>query len=385
MNAYDVVVVGLGGMGSAAAAQLAKRRKRVLGLEQFALGHDLGASCGLTRIIRKAYFEGPQYIPLLLRAYDLWRELEGDTGMALLDLTGLLMAGDPEGVLIRGVLASAARYDLPIAELAPAVVARRFPQVSLRTGETVLFEADAGVVFPELAIAAHQTVAREHGADLRGNVCVSGWRRSAFGALVVEVDGRAAFEAEQIVLCAGPWLAPLARELQLPIVVERDVQVWFAPLTAAFARAIFPAFLLDRTGLRKPLYGFPDFGDGVKAALHGSGARTSADQLDREIHAQDIALVRAALNEFLPGAGGHYRFGKACMYAMTPDEHFLIDRHPQDRGVVFAGGFSGHGYKFCPVIGEVIADLVCDTPRHDIDFLSLRRFAGDEPILTHRC
>jgi glycine/D-amino acid oxidase-like deaminating enzyme len=156
------------------------------------------------------------------------------------------------------------------------------------------------------------------------------------------------------------------------------VQIWFTPETGAFERGRFPAFLLDRAGAVKPVYGFPDLGDGVKAALHGYGPETTARALDREIHGEDIAAVKSALDEWLPGAAGTYRAGKACMYAMTPDERFIVDRHPHDDGVILAGGFSGHGYKFCSAIGEVIADLICDRSRHEIGFLSLRRFAGSE-------
>lgn len=378
MSGYDVIVLGLGGMGSAAAAQLAKRRKRVLGLEQFELGHELGASAGRTRIIRKAYFEGLAYVPLLMRAYELWRELERETTTTLLDLVGSLMVGVPEGSMLAGVRLSMQRYGVMIDELSSEQVAARFPQARLRSNEVGLFEPEAGIVFPERGIAAHQQAARAHGAELRGGVRVVGWRRSSAGTVQVELAGGEAVEAEQLILCAGPWLAEITRELALPLTVQRNVQIWFSPATEDLSRGRFPVFFVDRPGLPKPLYGFPDLGDGVKAALHAFGAVTTPASLDREIHPADIAAVKFALDGWLPGAAGRFRSGKACMYTLTPDEHFIIDRHPQDDGVIIAGGFSGHGYKFCPVVGEIIADLVDGTTRHDVEFLSLRRFTKTE-------
>ncbi|HVS45449.1 MAG TPA: N-methyl-L-tryptophan oxidase [Verrucomicrobiae bacterium] len=373
MSGYDVVVLGLGGMGSAAAAHLAKRGKRVLGLEQFDLGHDLGASAGRSRIIRKAYFEDPAYVPLLARAYDLWRELENETNEVLLDLVGTLMIGAPgSSTMLDGVRRSAQQYGVAVSELSRSQVIERYPHARLLADEIGLFEPEAGIVFPERGIAAHQTVARAWGARLRGNVKVTSWERRSGGTIGVDLAGGEIVEAEQLVLCAGPWLAEI---VPVPLTVQRNVQVWFTPQGEGFARGQFPTFFVDRAGWPKPLYGFPDLGDGLKAALHGYGAVTTPAALDREIHAEDIAAVKSAMDAWLPGGAGEFRLGKACMYALTPDEHFIIDRHPQDDGVVIAGGFSGHGYKFCPVVGEIVADLVDGKARHDTEFLKLRRFA----------
>jgi sarcosine oxidase len=376
VNAYDAIVVGLGGMGSAAAAHLAQRGKRVLGLERFALGHELGSSCGRSRIIRKAYFESAEYVPLLLRAYALWRDLERDAGATLLDLTGLILAGAEDGTLIRGVRFAAERYGVPVEEFTAREAEHRFPPARLLPNEVALFEPDGGAVFPERAIAAHQAIATRNGADLRGGCAVAAWRRTASGTARVETAAGDVFESEHLVLTAGPWLAEIARDATVPIVVQRNVQIWFTPENDAYARGRFPAFLLDRDGLPAPVYGFPDFGEGLKAALHGYGETTTADRLDRAIHARDIAAVKDALDAWLPGAAGTFRSGTACMYSLTPDDHFIIDRLPGDGCTIVAGGFSGHGYKFCSVVGEIVADLACDTPRHDIAFLSLGRFAA---------
>ncbi len=361
-------------MGSAVAAHLAKRRKRVLGLEQFPLGHELGASSGHTRIIRKAYFEGVAYVPLLIRAYELWRQLERDTTTALLDLVGLLMVGKPHGELLRGVALSSERYGVDVHELSREELARRFPQTRVLPEEMALFEPDAGIVFPEKSVAAHLQMARARGAELRENTVVEHWERSSSGALHISLAGGDIVEADQLAICAGPWLAASTCDMQLPLRIQRNVQVWFEPVNAAFDHGKMPAFFVEREEFAKPLYGFPNLGEGVKAALHAFGADTDAAALDRDIHVADVTPVREALESFIPGAANGFRFGKACMYALTPDGDFIIDRHPKDDGVVIAGGFSGHGFKFCPVVGEIVADLLDGVPRPDVDFLSLSRF-----------
>jgi sarcosine oxidase len=370
---YDLAVLGLGGMGSAVAARGALAGRRVLGLERFGEAHEFGASSGRSRIIRKAYFESPAYVPLLQRAYELWRDLETRTGTRLLHLGGLLMIGPADGAVVRGARASAARYGVALDELQRVQVARRFPALRLRENEAVLFEREAGAVFPERTIAAHLEVARAAGAELRFGAEVLGYESRASGVALRLGDGSTVM-AGRLALCAGPWAAHVARELGLPIRVQRNVQLWFEPLTRALRADRFPAFFIERAEWPAPLYGFPDFGDGVKAAFHSFGPTTGADALDREIYPSDIDPVRDALDDCLTGAAGSFRFGKACMYALTPDEHFILDRHPADNRIVIAAGFSGHGYKFASVIGEIVTELAFEgTTRHPIGFLSLAR------------
>jgi sarcosine oxidase len=370
---FDLAVLGLGGMGSAVAARAALRGKRVVGLERFAEAHDLGASAGRSRIIRKAYFESPDYVPLLERAYELWRDLETRTGTTLLDLVGLLTAGRADSAGVSGARASASRYGIELEELEPADLARRYPGVRLRAGEGAVFEPGAGAVFPERAIAAHLAVARDAGADLRFESPVLGYDPRPDGIAVRFADGTT-IEAARLAICAGPWAAQVVRDLGAPIRVQRNVQLWFEPQTNAFASERFPAFFVERAEWPAPLYGFPNFGDGVKAAFHAFGDTTAADALDREVREADIEPVRRALEEWMPGAASRFRFGKACMYALTPDEHFILDRHPADARVVIAAGFSGHGYKFCSVIGEIVSDLAFDGgARLPIGFLAIDR------------
>jgi sarcosine oxidase len=372
---YDAVVLGLGGMGSATLAHLAARGKRVLGIEQFARGHELGASSGRSRIIRKAYFEDPAYVPLLERAYTLWHELEARTFTKVLDLVGLLLVGPPGSETLHGARTSAQRYGVGIEEWSGAEVAARYPGIRLTEGEAGIFERDAGIVYPEAGIAAHLAAAKSDGAQTRFETPVRDIAPTAGGIHVDLADGTTVV-GERLVICAGPWLRTVVAHLALPLRVQRNVQLWFEPTTPQFSIDRFPAFLAEREHWPSSrLYGFPDHGFGVKAAFHGFGETTTAETLDRTIHPDDIRLVGEALNEFMPGAAGKFMYGKACMYTLTPDEHFILDRHPDDPRVVIAGGFSGHGYKFASVIGEICADLALDGgTAHPIGFLAIDRF-----------
>jgi sarcosine oxidase len=365
-------------MGSAVLAHVAKRGKRAIGFEQYPRGHDLGASSGRTRIIRKAYFENPAYVPMLERAYELWAELESETQMKIWDLIGILMVAPLRSARRMGAMESAALHGVPLEEFSREELQRRYPVLKLRANDVGLFEPDAGVIFPEVATQAHLRIALEYGAQARFNTAVRGWQRAG-GALEIRLSDGEPIRAERLAICAGPWLADVTPDLDLPLRVQRNVQVWFEPSTLAYRADRFPAFFLDRDDLPAPLYGFPDFGEGVKAAFHAYGATTTPRDIDRNVHAADIMVVCDALNDFMPGAGGRYAFGKACMYTLTPDEHFILDHYPNDRGVVIAGGFSGHGYKFCPFIGEVVSRMLLDEPPLlDTGFLSLHRFNPDQ-------
>ncbi len=377
MKRYDAAVIGLGAMGSAAAAHLAARGGSVIGLEQYALLHELGASAGRTRIIRKAYFEDVAYVPLLERAYELWHDLEHRTGRTLLDLCGVLVVGSNATDAARGVLLASEQYGIEVRVMDAPELRRAYPQIRPLDNEIGIFEPNAGIVFPEAAIAAQLEVARARGATLIGNTRVTGWQRRR-ASLVIDVDGRPEYEVDRIVVCAGPWTSEIFARLGLPITVQRNVQYWFTPQTDAFSADRFPAFFVERAGLPAQLYGFPDLGDGVKAALHGYGQTTTADDLNRDVEPWEVAEMRELLEGWMPTAAGELRFVKACMYAMTPDHHFAIGTDREDACVVFAAGFSGHGFKFAPVIGELLAQLALDGATGlDIDFLSPVRFTKE--------
>jgi sarcosine oxidase len=260
--------------------------------------------------------------------------------------------------------------------------------LQLLDGEIALFEADGGVLDPELAVQVHLKVAQSHGAELHFDISMEGWEVTNGGVEIRLSNGNRVF-AKKLVLSLGPWFKEALESLDVPIRVQRNVQAWFSPATDAYDSERFPAFLLDRACLPAPLYGFPDFGAGIKSAFHGLGELTTASEINREVDlARDVEPIVRALEQWLPGSTRTFREAKPCMYTLTPDGHFVIDRHPEHANVILCGGFSGHGFKFAPVVGEVGADLVLDGgSRHQIDFLSLGRFAsqgdGGRPLRNY--
>ncbi|HEY2711578.1 MAG TPA: N-methyl-L-tryptophan oxidase [Chthoniobacterales bacterium] len=372
---YDVAVIGLGCMGSAILAECACRGSRVIGLEQFQRGHTAGSSNGKSRMIRKAYFEDPAYVPLLLRAYDLWRKLEEVTGEDLLRITGLLMVGSEDADIIVGAECAAQQHDLPLEVLGAREIRHRYPILRIEDNEMAVFETDGGVIDPERAVEAHLRVAAAASAVLHFGAAMASWEPRGDGFMVQLANGTT-IESRALILSLGPWLQKELEKLGLILRVQRNVQAWFTPATGEYVAGRFPAFLLDRKILPAPLYGFPDFGDGVKAAFHSLGACTDMVQFDREIsQSRDIEPIVRATENWMPGAAATFRAAKACPYSLTPDGHFVIDHHPDHSGLILCGGFSGHGFKFAPVVGEICADLAFEaTPRHEVGFLSLRRF-----------
>lgn len=373
MEHYDVAIVGLGAMGSAAAAHCAMRGARTIGFEQFELGHTRGSSAGRSRIIRKAYFEDVAYVPLLERAYYLWHELETRTRRRLLDFCGVLVIDRIDGTTSRGVLRAAAEHAISVQTFAAPDARERFAQFEIGDDDVAIFEPEAGVVFPERGNAAHLDVARAYGATLVPDAHVEGWERSGAAQRVALRDGRTV-TASRVIVTAGPWLPQLLACAGLPLHVQRNVQYWFRPRCANFTPDLAPAFFIERPEMPAPLYGMPDMGDGLKVALHGYGATTSADQLERTVSESEVREMRAILATAIPHAADALVSTKACMYTMTPDGHFAVGADPCDPHVIIAGGFSGHGYKFAPVIGEVLAQLALDGgTSFEVGFLDLRR------------
>jgi sarcosine oxidase len=367
-------------MGSAALASAARRGLRVLGVEQYAPVHALGSSHGEARMIRKAYFEHPAYVPLLESAYALWDELERRGGERLLRRTGVLQVGLEQSEVVRGVRASAALHGLAIEVLDAPALRRRFPMMRPLGDEIGVFEPEGGVLAPEAALRALLRLAVADGAQARFGVRAVRWSRRG-AALAVELDDGDTPTTRALALCAGPWLAQELGGLGVAIEVRRKVQAWFTPERAGFTFDACPAFLVDRPALGEMLYGFPDAGKGVKAAFHGGGEPTTPEGIDRVVEdARDIAPIRTALAAWMPGAAGSLRAASVCQYDMSPDGHFVLGPHPHDPAVVLAGGFSGHGFKFAPLIGEIVTDLATAraTP-HDITFLAPTRFASSSP------
>jgi sarcosine oxidase len=369
---FDVVVVGVGGMGSAALYHLAHRGKRVLGLERFDLLHEHGSSHGLTRIIRLAYFEHPDYVPLLRRAYELWRELEQEAGEQLLRITGIVEGGER---ILEGVLRSCVEHGIAHEVLTGAEVARRFPAYSLPADMQVAFQPDGGFVVPERCIAAHVEGALARGAVLRARERVLEWSETESGVRVRTERGEV--EAEQIVLTAGAWSQDVAR---LPAGLVHGVRqslAWLQPARPElFQPDRMPVFNLALDD--EHFYGFPAHGiPGFKLGRYDHfGAGGDPDGIDREPTLADEAPLRAFAERYFPEGAGPTIALKTCLFEPSPDEHFLIGRHPDSQSAVVGAGFSGHGYKFCSVVGEILADLAIDgSTRHDIELFRLDRFA----------
>lgn len=370
---YDVAVVGLGSMGSAVLARCAMRGVRAVGIEQYGLGHDLGAYSGRSRIIRKAYFEDAAYVPLLLRAYELWRDVERRTGTQLVRITGLLMAGTERSEVVIGTQAAAKAYDLPLRMLGPREMRTRYPRLRVTDDEVGAFEPDGGIVFPEAGVAAHLALAKAHGATTIANAAMTSWEGG--DAVRLTLSDASTVEAASAVFTLGPWFAAEMERIGIPLVVQRNVQLWFSPETPDWDASRFPAFLVDRPG-QPLLYGFPDLGEGVKAAFHAHGEATTPDALRRDAGDGDVEPVVRALDAWMPGAAGTLVSAKVCMYSLTPDRNFVVGLHPRHSNVVVCGGFSGHGYKFASVVGEIGTQLALDgATAHNVGFLSPVRFA----------
>ena len=372
MNSYDVIVIGLGGMGSAAAYHLARRRRRVLGLDAHPRGHTQGSSHGRSRIIREAYYEAPDYVPLVRRAYALWRELEAESGRSLLTITGGLNVGQADGEFVRGALASARQHGLAHESLTPEEVAARFPAFRLTDALVAVYEPNAGFLAPEDCVGAHLDLAARHGAELRHAEPARAWSADG-GEVRVETD-RGAYAGERLVIAAGPWADEQLADLNLPLSVQRVVNVHFEPTRPElFGPDRCPVHIWEVP--EGHYYGIPALPDqGVKFGRHDLGEICTPHTIRREVDPEEIEALRAVLDRYLPGAAGAVKWTLTCMYTNTPDRHFVIDRHPCHERVVYACGFSGHGFKFSSAIGEILADLALDGgTRHPIAFLSAAR------------
>jgi sarcosine oxidase len=365
---WDAIVLGLGGMGSAAAHELARRGARVLGLERFGPAHALGSSHGESRVYRQSYLEDPAYVPLLLRAWDRWLDL----GPGCFTATGGLYVGAPSGPTFGGSRLAAEQWGLPHEVLTPADVAGRFPTFALRPDELALVEERAGYARPEATVAEQLRRAAAAGAELRFGAPALSWTASPTGVSVTTDAG--VEEAGVLVLTAGPWLPALAG-LAAPMVVERQVMHWVAPAGDIGPYERMPVFICGDGD--DQVYGFPALDGRVKVSFFRAGAPTDPDTVDRVVTAAEKAELRARPRAVLPGLTGPTVEAKVCLYTTTPDHHFVLGRHPAHETVVVAGGFSGHGFKFVPVVGEILADLaLTGTTPQPIGLFDPTRFGG---------
>jgi sarcosine oxidase len=380
MPSFDVAIIGLGVMGSAALAALARRGQRVVGIDRFAPGHDRGSSHGTTRVIRLGYFEHPSYVPLVRAAYPLWRELEARSGQALLTITGIVEIGAPASDLVVGTLRSSRLHGLPHEILDARSLMKRFPAFRLPDDFVGVFQPDGGFVRAEPAVAALQALASRSGAELIWNEPVLAVEPHRDG--VVVTTGHGDIRAGCAIVAAGPWLKSLLPQLPVPLRVTRQVLAWFEPADHArprFAAERFPVFLLENAD--GVFYGFPADADGVKVAKHHHlDEAVDPDHYDRAVSATDEAVIRLALKAHLPDADGRLLAAQTCLYTMTPDGDFVLDRLPECPQIIVAAPCSGHGFKFAPVIGEILADLaVTGRADYDISRFCLARFSPPLP------
>jgi sarcosine oxidase len=373
-DSYDVIVVGVGGMGSAALHHLASRGRKVLGLERYDIPHGYGSSHGVNRIIRMAYFEDPSYVPLLRRSYELWRRLEAETGERLLVTTGGIDAAPEDHPVFTGSLRSCLQHGLDHEVLTGSEVNLRFPGYRLPPDHMAVYQPEGGYVMSERCIVAHVARAQADGAEIRAREKVLGWEPRGDGVAVV--SDRGSYAAGRLVVTAGAWSLGLLEHLRGQLVPERQVLAWFQPLRPGLYQPdVFPIFNLEVE--KGHFYGFPvETIPGFKVGLyHHLGEVVDPDTMDREPGPADEMPLREFTERYFPDAAGPTMSLKTCLFTNSPDEHFIIDLHPDHPQVALAAGFSGHGFKFSSVVGEILADLALDGgTTHDIGLL---RWTGD--------
>jgi sarcosine oxidase len=377
-SAFDAIVIGLGAHGSAAALALARRGARVLGLEVGDRGHELGSSGGRSRMIRRAYFEDPGYLPLLAAAWESWDRLGATAGETFVEVIGGLYAGPVDRDLFRGSVESAQLQGLPHEALDAAEIRRRWPVFTVGDEMGGLYDPGAGMIRPERAIAAQLRLAQDAGAELRFRERVVDWRRGSRGELEVETD-LGAYVADYLVIAAGAWTRSLLPDLALPLEVERVPVFWFDPQVSIADVSVgqLPTWLMD-TADDGTFYGFPyDPAAGLKVSRHHSGDIVDPAEVDRTERPADIERVRRFSRSFFPAADGPVRESLVCLYTNTPDLSFVVDVHPAVPRVAFASACSGHGFKFAPVIGETLADLATTgSTLQPIDMFRTARFGS---------
>ncbi len=382
-NVYDAVIVGLGAMGSAAAWHLARRGARVVGLEQFTPAHDLGSSHGESRIIRQAYFEHPDYVPLVLSCYDQWREIEKKSAIELLLLSGGLMLSPPRNPVFRGSLLSARRHRLSHEVWDLDKLRTRYPAFQPPSHFASLYEPRAGVLLVEKCILAMQRLATRAGANLHFEERVLGWEAGRGNAPARVRTNLGEYSCRALILAAGAWSPSLLRSLGANLTVERLVMHWFQPEGAleAYEPQRFPVHIwgLDNGSYFYGMPAIPNGIPGLKLAFHEPRERCTPATIEREVREEEIQAISESVRTYLPDLAHRHIAAKTCMYTTTPDEHFVLGPHPDQSGVFLACGFSGHGFKFAPVMGEALADLALEgKTNHPIGLFDPTRFRANQ-------
>lgn len=370
MSQYDCIILGGGGMGAATACHLSKRGAHVLLLEQFGMAHDRGSSHGETRVIRKAYFEHPDYVPLLRRAYQLWSDLEAECGRQLYHQTGLLLAGPSDGEVIRGARLASSTHSVPLVQLSQNELSS-WPGFQFPEEFSVLLEPEAGYLLVEDCVRENLTAAARTGCEVHSHESVIYWSSDNRSVSVRTAEGK--YTAKALVITAGAWSAGILRQT-LPLSILRKPMVWHEILPeAGTVYSESPVFLFQMDD--GAFYGFPSIDEvTVKVAEHSGGERIRhPEALNRNWSPRDTEAVSKFVQQVMPGLSSTPSRGTICMYTTTPDQHFIVDEHPEYSNVSYAAGFSGHGFKFASVIGEILADRVeCRPSQVNAEFLRLQ-------------
>jgi len=375
MSNLKVIVVGLGAHGSSTAYQLASRGVNVIGIDRFHPPHTMGSSHGPSRVLREAYKEGPDYVPILRRSRELWNKLNADFDKRSFVVTGGLFMGQPSGSAMTLMQATSRLHDVEIEMLTPAEVRRRYPPFKIPDGWEAIYEVNSGAIFPEVAVEAQLSLATKSGADLHFAEQVEGWSATSSGGVVVRTS-RGEYEADKLILTMGAWMPEMLGGLKLPLEIER-VSLWMIKPRSNpdfFKAGNFPnaSFEIEED---HPIYMQADFGEGVKIALDHHGTPTTAETVTRETTEQDREKIFKQIRRFIPDLDGEILDSAVCMYTNTPDLNFIVDRHPEHENVIIGSVCSGHGFKFAPVMGEILSDLALDnTPQFDLDMFSATRF-----------
>ena len=376
MAIYDAIVIGVGGMGSAALYQMARRGMKVIGLDRYDIPNDMGSSHGISRIIRLTYHEDPSYVPLLRRSYELWRQLENTANERLLISTGIINAGKETSSVFQGSKESCEIHNVPYEVMSGPEVNQRFPGYRLPEDSVAVYQADGGFLLSERCIVANVNAALELGAEVHGREPAIFWRPTRAGVRVE--THRSDYDARRLVIAAGAWSGEMESILKPIAIPERQVLGWFQPSQPELFRPDrFPVFSAEFEEGR--YYGYPSYGiPGFKIGRYNHRRQqVSPDSMDRDAHPEDEMALRGFTRRYMPLAAGPTLALKTCIFTNTPDEHFILDVHPGYPQVSIAAGFSGHGFKFCSVVGEIMADLAQEgDTRHDLGLFRLNRFDG---------
>ncbi|RVU03040.1 N-methyl-L-tryptophan oxidase [Mucilaginibacter limnophilus] len=374
-NTFDVMVLGLGAAGSSALYHLSKTGKRVCGIDQFEPPHAQGSSHGQSRITRQAYHEDPLYVPFIKKAYELWDEVEKNSGKQLFLKTGGLMLGSPDAGVIKGAELSARTHDIPYEYLSNHEISKRFPALKPNKDTVGVLEKNAGILFPEECVKVHLELATANGAKIHTSEKVLAV--TAGTDMVEVVTGNATYSANKAIISTGAWISEFLPDLNLPLSVERQVLYWFKTNNVhqadIFAPQNLPVYIWEYAP-KKMFYGFPDLGDGIKVAHHHVGEPTTPHTLNRNISDEEVEAMQDVVKEYF-NLKPEFNYGAVCMYTNTPDERFVIDYHPAHKNIIIASPCTGHGFKFASITGKLLSQLALDSkPELNIDIFSVNRF-----------